>query len=340
MNALDILIRGDSIPIRRVRELVMRVAPSNLPVLIQGPTGSGKELVAHALHLASGRRGDFVPFNVCAIAETMFEDALFGHVRGAFTGALTDTRGFLAQADRGTCFFDEVSGLALGNQAKLLRALESRQFRPVGARSDVSSDFRIVAASNEDLQALRDAGKFRDDLLHRFGKVVIRVPALSERAEDIPALARHFLSQSVGSATDLAASAERRLMEYHWPGNVRELKSVIEASSVLSSRATLTLDDVSPFLRANASGSTPTVRSDFVLRRTVTAVMDLQGDVYAAAEQLGVNPTTVYRRLRRAGFNTIPARLEDGIASNGATRPPLGATKRNNETSKDMQATA
>src|SRR3954470_19051267 len=191
-------IVGDSSAIQQLRALIATVAPTRLPVLVEGPTGSGKELVAAALHQASGRRGRLVAFNVCAIGDALFEDALFGHVRGAFTGAANDSAGFLREADAGTVFLDEISGLPWALQAKLLRAVETGEFRPVGAARDARSDFRVVAATNEHLDDLVECGRFRADLKHRIGGVVISVPTLAERVDDIPDLTRYFARRATG----------------------------------------------------------------------------------------------------------------------------------------------
>lgn len=228
-------IVGSSPPIRQVRDLIALAAPTTLPVLIQGPTGAGKELVAAALHAMSGRRGRLVAFNVCAIGDAMFEDALFGHVRGAFTGAVADSQGLLREADHGTVFLDEISGLNASLQVKLLRALEHGQFRPVGARSDCRSEFRVIAATNEEIGDLVDAGRFRADLAHRLGGIVIRVPALADRRTDIPCLVEHFL-RPAHCAVTVSDAALLRLVEHPWPGNVRELRQVVEWAAVLASQ--------------------------------------------------------------------------------------------------------
>ena len=168
---------GDSTAMHHLRAQITRVASSQIPVLIEGPTGSGKELVAQALHRESERKGPLVAVNVCAIADTMFEDAMFGHVRGAFSGAIGDHTGYLLEAHRGTVFLDEIGSLAIGAQIKLLRALETHEFRPVGARGDRTSDFRLIAATNVPLAKAVSEGAFRADLAFRLSGVVIRVPS-------------------------------------------------------------------------------------------------------------------------------------------------------------------
>lgn len=297
---LDRELIGDSLPMVRLRALIARVAPSPLPVLIEGPTGSGKELVARTIHRLSGRRGPLIAFNVCAITDSMFEDALFGHVRGAFTGAVHESPGYLAQANEGTVFLDEINGLSLASQAKLLRAIETREFRPVGGQRDVRSDFRVVATTNRPLFELQEHGEFREDLRHRFGKLVIRVPALADRHEDIEQLARAFLFGANPRAT-ISAAAIERLAGYDWPGNVRELRATVEAAAVLT-EGTIGSDDVASLL---GDSNRQQVRLDFAVRATIEAVARANGNVAAAARALGVNKTTVYRRLRRA---TLAAR--------------------------------
>lgn len=291
------LLLGDSPAMSHLRAMIVRVAPSHLPILIEGPTGAGKELVARAVHNLSGRSGALVAFNVCAIADSMFEDAMFGHVRGAFTGAISDGEGYLAQAHEGTVFFDEIGGLNLGAQAKLLRALETRQFRPVGGKRDLHSAFRVIAATARPLEELCREGAFRDDLRHRLGKVVLRVLPLAERREDIPLLVAHFLRTVDGRHLAITQRALDHLSACEWPGNVRELRALVEAMAVLSRTGKIDMEDV----LALTGGRILPVRLSFEIQRTVEVVREYRGDVYTAAGVLGVDPTTVYRRLRRAG---------------------------------------
>ncbi|HTE44390.1 MAG TPA: sigma 54-interacting transcriptional regulator, partial [Gemmatimonadaceae bacterium] len=225
---------GDSLAIRRLRELVATIAPTRVPVLIEGATGTGKELIAALVHRCSRRSGKLVAFNVCAFGEAMFEDSLFGHVRGAYTGAIDDSLGLLREADGGTAFFDEISGLPLSMQAKLLRAVETGVFRPIGAARDAQSDFRLVAATNDRLGLLVDSGRFRADLKHRISGVTIHVPSLCERVDDIPALASHFARRATGREMPIDARATALLMDSPWPGNVRELKQVVEIAAAFA----------------------------------------------------------------------------------------------------------
>lgn len=208
--ALSELLIGESLPMRRLRAHIASVARTDLPVLIHGETGTGKELVAQALHLASSRTGAFVAFNVCAIPEALFESALFGHVRGAFTGATGDSVGYLAEAHHGTVFLDEIGSLSLSLQAKLLRAIETRSFRPVGARQDRSSSFRVAAATNVSVEALVGGDSFRSDLVHRLCGDLIAVPPLREHADDIPCLVEHFVTQATPDGCEPVAVSPTR----------------------------------------------------------------------------------------------------------------------------------
>lgn len=307
MNEAELsqFIIGDSPAIRRVRDLILRIAPTSLPVLIQGPTGSGKELVAEALHRASGRSGAFVPFNVCAISDAMFEDAIFGHVRGAFTGATQDRRGYLSEADRGTVFFDEISSLSLTMQPKLLRAIETRKFRPVGSSSDRASDFRLVAAANEDLQMASRLGRFRPDLAHRMAGITIHVPSLDVRREDIPQLVAHFTKRArgrgVAGGTQFCDSAIRALQRRDWPGNVRELKYVVETALAVADSNVVSASGLweSSIFDSSDVGVVPLLAERVRLEQ---ALRDADGDTDRAAEALGVHRSTLYRWMRRSGI--------------------------------------
>jgi two-component system, NtrC family, nitrogen regulation response regulator NtrX len=293
------LLIGESPEMRRLRAGILRVAPTSLPVLVQGETGTGKELVAQALHAASGRAGPFVGFNVCAIGDTMFEDALFGHTRGAFTGATSDAPGYLLEANGGTAFLDEIGGLELRMQAKLLRAIETKSFRPVGGRSDRRSDFRVIAATNEDLERLVSAGRFRADLRHRLDAVVLHLPPLRHRRNDVPALVHHITERvAVGPPPEFTREAMQALVEPSWPGNVRQLRHVVELL-VATSDGEVTASDVGAVLGRGAP-ETGAVES-IALRRLLEVMEEVDWSVAAAARQLGVHPATVYRRLQRAG---------------------------------------
>ncbi len=298
---------GSSSAMQSLRDLIERAAPLDLPVLIQGPTGSGKELVARALHEGSGRRGRFVAINVCAIPEAMFEATLFGHVRGAFTGATTDARGYLEEADHGTIFLDEISGLPLPLQAKLLRVIETREFRPIGARADRTSDFRLLAATNEPVEALVAEGRFRVDLAHRLMGMVINVPPLHERLSDVPALVRHFINNVVpeGCTVDVRDGALGVLYQHEWPGNVRELRMVVERALALSNQKVITRQDMLHALRAGGLNGKRHWESP-ERNRLRQLLEECSWDTALAAKRLGVHRATVYRRMQRFGIK-IPA---------------------------------
>ena len=300
---------GESLSIRRLRAMIAKVAPTSLPVLIAGATGVGKEVVASLIHLQSGRRGPLVAFNVCAISDSMFEDALFGHVRGAFTGAAREVRGYLAEAHGGTAFLDEISGLPLSLQAKLLRAIETRRFRPIGAHHDAFSDFRLLAATNEDLDALIAAGCFRADLAHRLGALSLRVPALADRVDDIPLLVSHFLARfesvSPGQVT-IDAPAVRRMQEYHWPGNVRELKHIVEAAAACSDAGVVTSELIDVLLSRKADIAP--VPDDADERHELRILLErCDWNTALAAAELGVDRSTVYRRMSRVALR-VPSK--------------------------------
>lgn len=313
-DVLSGLLIGRSLAIRRVRSRILQLARTTLPVLIEGPTGSGKELVAQALHTLSGRSGRLVSFNVAAIGESMFEDALFGHVRGAFTGAAADIPGFLLEADRGTAFLDEISTLPLTLQVKLLRALETREFRPVGGRLDQRSDFRLIAATNEDLSSRASSGSFRHDLLYRIRAGVIRVPSLRDRIEDVRMLAAHFLraaanifSERAERALSLTDGAVQLLEAHTWLGNVRELRNVVELALVLTaSRTSIGAPEIAEALRdvGSAGGEqVPHLADREAERCHLLEVLDrCGGEALQAANSLGISKSHMYRRMRELGI--------------------------------------
>jgi len=319
-RAGDNTIVGESAPMRELRALIARVAPTRLPVLIEGPTGSGKELVAAQLHCASGRTGSLVAFNVCAIGETMFEDALFGHVRGAYTGAIGESMGFLREANGGTAFFDEISGLPLPLQAKLLRAIETGVFRPIGAARDARSDFRPIAATNDDLSELVREGRFRADLWHRMSGVVLRVPALVDRIDDVPLLAHHFL----GAAARVTDDAMAALMSRAWPGNVRELRQVLEAASVFGNGVIdATAIDAAVANRGARTPKNSPARSLAERSELVAVLESAAWDTSRAASELGIHRATMYRRMKRHGIE-IPTTC---LACRAGSSPRRGARR-------------
>lgn len=293
---------GESPQMRAVRKYIARIAGSRLPVVIEGPTGAGKEVVAECIHRCSERSGAFVAFNVCEINESMFEDALFGHVRGAFTGAVSDRSGYLAEANGGTLFLDEISGLSLHMQQKLLRAMELGSYRPVGAVRDRQSDFRIVAATNEPLSALIATGRFRQDLAYRIANFTVQLPPLRSRVGDAVLLARHFAAVAEKKGV-VEPDVAHVLGEYEWPGNVRELKATIEAALVLSENGSVSGALVSSLLARGWQRATCDSDDGQKIRQSLRALLEsCDDDVGRAAGVLGVHPSTLYHRMKRSGL--------------------------------------
>jgi DNA-binding NtrC family response regulator len=255
----------------------------------------------------------------------MFEDALFGHVRGAFTGATNDADGYLLESNGGTAFFDEVSGLTPQMQVKLLRAIETGVFRPVGARMDRNSDFRVVAALNEPLDDLLETGRFRHDLAHRLATFVIHVPPLVDRPADIAHLARVF-AQRAGAAhlppVELSASAIRALEQYEWPGNVRELRNVIHATVALADSPTITGPMLVETLASRGAKIEGAGKLSFQRRQLIELLNECDWNTVEVANRLGVDRATVYRRMTSAGIPTLtrtPGRRRSESEDQGST---------------------
>lgn len=292
-----------------VYELVRRVAPTMSTVLIQGETGTGKELTARAIHAASRRaHRPFVPVDCNALSESLLESELFGHMKGAFTGALGDKKGLFEAADSGTCFLDEVGGLSPCVQAKLLRVLQEHEVRRVGGAGSLKVDVRVVAATNKELDALVAQGKFREDLFYRLSVVTIGIPPLRERREDIPFLAEHFLRCHANgkdtTPTAISPAATARLVRYDWPGNVRELAHAIERAVALTSNAVLVPEDLPPKLLGQTPLPGPPGDPELSLRGVVAAhvgrVLRLaRWNKKRAAQILGIHRRTLYRLTKR-----------------------------------------
>lgn len=306
---LDELILGQSSVMHVLRGAIRRAAPLGTPVLIQGPTGAGKELVAEGLHVESGRRGPLVPANVAALSESLFESEMFGHVRGAFSGAISSRPGLFRHAAHGTAFLDEVGELSSSAQVKLLRVLDTGEVRPVGADAACRVDFRLVAATNVDLPLAVAHGRFRADLLYRLRGITITVPALSEHREDIPALAAHFGRATgggqAGAELSFTCGALRRLQQHTWPGNVRELRRTIESAAYLSDGRIVTEQHVlAALVSATPSPSSATnhPRTDPEYLHMQELLREHAGDVTGVARALGVDRSTAYRRIRRLGI--------------------------------------
>jgi two-component system response regulator HydG len=306
---------GSSPPMRQLVDLVDRVAPSDTVVLITGESGTGKELVARALHRRSARKdGPFVAINCAAMPETLLESELFGHAKGAFTDARVDRAGLFVQASKGTLFLDEIGELPLGLQPKLLRALQERRVRPLGATAEASFDARIVAATNRDLESAVEDGRFREDLFYRIHVIEVDAPPLRVRGNDILLLAQHFIEHfatiSGKPITGLLASAADKLLAYPWPGNVRELQNCIERAVTLCRYAEITVEDLPEKVRDHERSrivlaiddASDLVPMDEIERRYVTRVFDAANrNKSLAAKILGFNRKTLYRKLRQYG---------------------------------------
>jgi DNA-binding NtrC family response regulator len=308
---------------RELLRVVARVAPTDVTVLVTGESGTGKEVIAHALHEGSPRAaGPMVALNCSALPADLVESELFGHVRGAFTGADRDRPGRFAAADGGTLFLDEIGDLAPAAQAKLLRALEERRVTPVGATKPVDVDVRLVAASNRPLERLVAEGGFREDLFFRLGVVQLEIPPLRDRRADIPLLAAHFIAHFADRhgrpSRPLSEAARRALLAYDWPGNVRELRNVIERAVVLGEGETM---DVADLPQALAGAMTPLSPADAAIaglgftearervlhafeRSFLTAALERHdGNVSATARALGLHRQSLQKMLKRLGVS-------------------------------------
>lgn len=291
---------------RAVFNLIEKVASTNSPVLIIGETGSGKELVARAIHERSLRASaPFIAINCAVLSETLLESELFGHEKGAYTGAVSRKHGLFEVADRGTIFLDEIGDMPQKVQAKLLRALENRSFRRVGGTRDVKVDVRLLSASAIDLASAIDDHTFRKDLYYRLSTVVIEIPPLRDRRDDIPVLVEFFLKRleraAGGRRVGITSSAVDAMCSFHWPGNVRELEHVIERSYVLSEGDVIDILDLPERLReANKAPSADTlVPLEEIERRYIARVLkETGGNRTRAARILGIDRKTLYRKVR------------------------------------------
>jgi DNA-binding NtrC family response regulator len=293
---------GRSRAIQAVLEQVRAVADSDASVLLLGESGTGKELVARALHWSSSRRaGPFVPVNCAAVPESLLESELFGHEKGAFTGADRKRAGLFAAAHGGTLFLDEVGDLPLATQVKLLRAIQDKAVRPVGGSEDIQLDLRLVTATNRDLAAHVQDGRFREDLYYRLAVIPIRLPALRERPEDTPLLAQYFLqdaSSRLGKRfAGFTAEALEWMGEHRWPGNVRELENVVERAAVLAPGPSVTLADLRTEFSVAPAGDSLRPTLEELERQYIRRVLDeVHGDKQAAAKILGVSVRTLQRK--------------------------------------------
>ena len=298
---------GLSQKMQRVYRLIEKVSQHNYPVLILGESGTGKELVARSIHFSGQRRNrPFVPVDCSALVPTLVESELFGYIKGAFTGAMHTKQGLMEAAGNGTLFLDEIGDLPFDLQAKLLRALQEKEVRPVGSTERVSIEIRVIAATNRDLDAAVRQRQFRQDLFFRLNVVQIKIPPLRERKSDIPLLVNSFLekfSDENGDTRKITEDAMARLIAYDWPGNVRELENAIERAVALGSGTILHTGDLPTNLQHGTSERMP--QNDELLpldelerRAILRALREAGGDKLAAARLLGIGKTTLYRKLK------------------------------------------
>ncbi len=312
---------GQSARLRQVLRLAAKLGRGHWPVLLLGETGTGKELVARTIHRAQAS-APFVVVDCTTMSGTLMESELFGHVKGAFTGATTNKIGLIEEADGGTAFFDEIGELPLDLQAKLLRVLQEKEFRPVGATTTRRSSFRVIAATNRDLTKEVEAGRFRQDLFYRLNVVSLRLAPLRERKDDLPSLISHFLS-IYGSGHTLSGELLDMLIRYDWPGNVRELENSIQHMVAVNTGPVLHAGDVPSAIRNRAAergcarnGASSPVNapaaegfvmpilplSEMEKRAIVQALQYTKGDRVMAASLLGIGRTTLYRKIKEYGI--------------------------------------
>jgi len=297
MTSLDNKIIGQSRPAIELKKMIGLIASSGSAVIINGPTGSGKALVAQAIHDESRRKGNFVALNCAAIPSELIEAELFGFEKGAFTGALKTTMGKFEQANKGTLFLDEIGDMPFGVQTKLLRVLENSIISKVGSSKEVKLDVRIICATHKNLEVLVENNSFREDLLFRLNVFPISVPSLSERSDDIPELVNHFLKEKTKTENtkrpNFDKTALEALKEYNWPGNIREVRNVVERSLIFFPSAMVNGDDVNKYLLNVDSG---------VINRT-----EEQAQIWCEFDELGLP----YIEEQTEEQNTSPPKPED-----------------------------
>lgn len=300
---------GSSAGMRIVQKTIGLVADTDTTVLITGETGTGKEVVARTIHRAGARSvGPFVALNCAAIPTDLLESELFGHVKGAFTGAVAERKGAFRDADGGTLFLDEIGDMDLVMQAKILRAIQERVVTPVGGRSQ-PLDVRIIAATHRDLATWVRQGKFREDLFYRLNVVPIALQPLRDRSEDIIPLARHFLNAAGNRSTELSAEAAKRLSSHDWPGNVRELRNAMERAAIFSRSTTLDVDDLD-FLSSSAGAETqgivaedlPAALEQLERKMITTALAQSGGNRTEAARKLGIHRQLLHTKMTKYGL--------------------------------------
>jgi DNA-binding NtrC family response regulator len=325
-------IIGRSGRMRQIFDMVLQVAPSRATVLIQGQSGTGKELIARALHVHSTRsEKPFVTVNSGNLPPDLLESNLFGHVKGAFTGAVYPKKGLFELADKGTIFFDEIGNVPLDTQAKLLRVIQEREFMRLGGVETIRVDVRIVAATNVDLHKMMDEGRFREDLFYRLNVINLQLPSLADRKEDIPLLVQHFLEkygvENHKAGLEITPEALDVLAEYDWPGNVRELENTIERAVVLSSGPRIDPSLIPDSIRTNRSFRLPHINvppegiafrevvSDFE-KNLIESTLEAAGGVQKrAAELLHIKPTTLNEMIKRYDIRPRKRKADAGYVT-------------------------
>lgn len=299
---------GNSTKMKNIIETIEQVAPTRTTVMITGESGTGKELVAQAIHQCSGRAGKFVPVHCAALPENLLESELFGHERGAFTGAVEMRKGRFELAAGGTIFLDEIGEIPLHIQVKLLRVLENRAFERIGGTETIVTDARVVAATNRDLRAMVERGEFREDLFYRLNVVSLEIPPLRERRDDIPLLVKHYLdlfTKENGKDIGITEAAMASLCAYSWPGNIRELRNCVERMVVLCRGKMIDIDNVPVDIR---EGVTPGIAKTVLAQPSCDlecnekilierALNECRGNRTKAAEKLGISRRTLHRKL-------------------------------------------
>jgi DNA-binding NtrC family response regulator len=304
---------GNSVPMQRIKDIISKVAVTDSPVLIEGESGTGKELVAAAIHRISSRaKRSFIPVNCSAIPQDLLESEFFGHVRGAFSGAIADSLGLFRGADEGTIFLDEIAELTPPLQVKLLRVLQEMQVRPVGSTKAFPVDVRVIAATNRDLERAMTDGSFRQDLFYRLNVVRVLLPPLRDRRDDIPALVSHFLRRFNRrfhrDVRGIAPEALAALSAYSFPGNVRELENLMERAYAMGAKDQITLDDLPALAHTPATAAAPVTSAETIptladveRELILKSLALLKDDKEAAARALGISRRTIYRRLKEYG---------------------------------------
>jgi two-component system nitrogen regulation response regulator NtrX len=310
---LEELLIGESDAMKKLDQQIRGAAPSNSRVLISGENGSGKEIVARTLHRLSARgEASFIDVNCAAIPEELIESELFGHRRGAFTGATEDRKGKFELADGGTLFLDEIADMSVKTQAKVLRVLQEQTFQKVGAQQTITVDVRVIAATNKNLESEIEAGRFRSDLYYRLAVIPIHVPPLRERSGDVVLLADYFLRRFAAESGQppkrLSAGAQSRLRGHDWPGNVRELRNVIERLAILSPNDLVEPEEIELAARRESStaiahdATLREARDEFEKQFILSRLRDFAGNVSRTADALGVERSNLYRKLHAYGI--------------------------------------